>query len=163
MIQLLSFMVLFLSFVDPTLNPRAIAAELEPATLWQPVSPQPGLDQAFAQRKAWVLQEHEIAVDVALLHVLKDAGARPHPRIVIELFDGNRPELEIISTVSRINNTAVIRGTFKPPARGEFTFVASGNIMTGSAQIGDRLYRIEHVVNGRLKLLEVDPAKVPPE
>lgn len=162
--RLLTIVVLLLACVDPSADHRSAAAEpSEAASLWQTVLPPSGPDPAVAQRKAWVLQEREIALDVALLHVLKDAGARPHRRIFIELFDGNRPELDIISTVSRINNTAVVRGTFKPPARGEFTFLATGNIVTGSAQVGDRLYKIEHIVNGRLKLLEVDPAKVPPE
>jgi hypothetical protein len=29
--------------------------------------------------------------------------------------------------------------------------------------VGDRFYKTEHVGNGRLKLLEVDPRKMPPE
>jgi hypothetical protein len=95
--------------------------------------------------------------------VLKDAGARPHPRIAIELFDGATHELDITSTISRSNDTAIIRGTFKPPSRGDFTFVASGNLLVGTMQLGDRLYKTEHVANGQLRLLEVDPEKFPPD
>jgi hypothetical protein len=145
-------------------HPVAFAADLsEPMSLWQAIPPPPLPDQPTAQRKPWVLREREIALDLQLLQVLKDAAARPHPRVVVELFDGTRPELDITSTVSRINDTAVIRGTFKAPSRGDFTFVASGNLLVGSMLLGDRLFKTEHIANGRLKLFEVDPAKLPPE
>jgi hypothetical protein len=110
-----------------------------------------------------VLRERDIAVDMPLLQILKNATARPHPRVAVEFFDGTRHELDITSTVSRFNDTAVIRGSFKPPSRGDFTFVATGNLLVGSLQVGDRVYKTEHAGNGRLKLLEVDPRKMPPE
>ncbi|HJS67292.1 MAG TPA: hypothetical protein VJ760_08205 [Nitrospiraceae bacterium] len=110
-----------------------------------------------------MLRDREIALDLPLLQILKDAGARPHPRIAIKLFDGSSHELDITSTVSRSNDTAVIRGTFKPPSRGDFTFVASGNLLVGTIQLGNRLYKTEHIVNGRLRLLELDPDKMPPD
>ena len=154
---------LFCFLVSPGAAHVALAADLsDPMSLWQGVPP-PILDQPTAQRKPWVLRERDIALDLQLLQVLKNAAARPHPRIVVELFDGARHELDITSTVSRINDTAIIRGTFKPPSRGDFTFVASGNLLVGSMQLGDRLYKTEHMANGRLKLFEVDPAKLPPE
>jgi hypothetical protein len=114
-------------------------------------------------RRPWVLRDREITLDLPLFQILKDAGARPHPRITVELFDGASHELDLTSTVSRSNDTAVIRGTFKLPSRGDFTFVASGNLLVGTMQLGDRLYKTEHIANGRLRLLEVDPAKLPPE
>lgn len=114
-------------------------------------------------RRPWVLRDREITLDLPLFQILKDAGARPHPRITVELFDGTNHELDLTSTVSRSNDTAVIRGTFKPPSRGDFTFVASGNLLVGTMQLGDRLYKTEHIANGRLRLLEVDPEKLPPE
>jgi hypothetical protein len=141
----------------------AFPADLsEPMSLWQGAPP-PVQEQPPVQRKPWVLRERDIVLDVQLLQVLKDATARPHPRITVEFFDGARHELDITSTVSRINDTAIIRGTFKPPSRGDFTFVASGNLLVGSMQLGDRLYKTEHIANGRLRLFEVDPAKLPPE
>ena len=132
-----------------------------PASLWHlaPLT----LEQSPAQLKPWVLREREIALDVHLLEILKDATARPHPRVTVEFFDGNRHELDITSTVSRFNDTAVIRGSFKPPSHGDFTLVASGNVLVGSLQVEGRLYKTEHAGNGRLKLLEVDPRKMPPE
>jgi hypothetical protein len=81
----------------------------------------------------------------------------------VELFDGANHELDITSTISRSNNTAVIRGTFKPPSRGDFTFVVNGSILVASMQVGERLYKTEHIANGRLRLLEIDPEKMPPE
>lgn len=113
--------------------------------------------------RPWVLREREILLDLPLLHVLKDAGARPLPRITIELFDKSNPELDVTSTVSRINDTAVIRGTFKPPSVGNFTFVVTGNVLTGTIQMGDRLYKTEHIANSRLRLVEIDPGKMPPD
>jgi hypothetical protein len=110
-----------------------------------------------------VLRDREIALDLPLFQVLKDAGARPHPRITIELFDGVNPELDISSTISRSNDTAVIRGTFKPPSQGDFTFVASGSLLVGTIQLGNGLYKTEHTANGRLWLLEIDPEKLPPD
>ena len=134
-----------------------------PKSLWQTVLTPPAADQPPTPRKPWVLRDREIVLDLSLLHVLKDAGARPHPRITIELFDRANHELDVMSTVSRSNDTAIIRGTFKPPSRGDFTFVASGNLLIGTIQMGDRLYKTEHIANGRLRLLEIDPEKLPPD
>jgi len=134
-----------------------------PKSLWQTVLTPPAADQPPTPRRPWVLRDREIALDLPLLQVLKDAGARPHPRITVELFDGANHELDITSTVSRINDTAIIRGTFKPPSRGDFTFVVNANLLVGTMQLGDRLYKTEHIANGRLRLLEVDPEKLPPD
>ena len=139
----------------------AVAGETaEPASLWHSATT---TDQSSAQRRPWVIRERDIILDVELLRILKDAAARPHPRMTVEFFDVNRHELDITSTVSRFNDTAVLRGSFKPPSRGDFTLVATGNLLVGSLQVGDRFYKTEHVGNGRLKLLEVDPRKMPPE
>jgi hypothetical protein len=134
-----------------------------PKSLWQTVLTPPAADQPATPRRPWVLRDREIALDLPLFQVLKDAGARPHPRITIELFDSASPELDITSTISRSNDTAVIRGTFKLPSRGDFTFVASGNLLVGTMQLGDHLYKTEHIANGRLRLLEIDPEKLPPD
>lgn len=134
-----------------------------PKSLWQTVLSPPATAQPPTPRRPWVLRDREIALDLPLLQLLKDAGARPHPRITVELFDGTSHELDIISTVSRSNDTAVIRGILKPPSRGDFTFVASGNLLVGTIQLGDRLYKTEHIANGRLRLLEIDPEKMPPD
>jgi len=134
-----------------------------PKRLWQTVLIPPTADQPPTPRRPWVLHDREIALDLPLLQVLKDAGARPHPRITIELFDRASHELDITSTVSRSDDTAIIRGTFKPPSRGDFTFVASGSLLVGTIQLGDRLYKTEHIANGRLRLLEIDPEKLPPD
>ena len=156
---LVSTVVGLLCFAVPL---GAVAGEtLEPASLWHSAPPVP--DAASPQRRPWVLRERNIAVDVPLLQILKNATARPHPRVAVEFFDGTRHELDITSTVSRFNDTAVIRGSFKPPSRGDFTLVATGNLLVGSLHIGDRVYKTEHAGNGRLKLLEVDPRKMPPE
>jgi len=140
-------------------------AEERPAakSLWQTVLTPPTADQPPMPRRPWVLRDREITLDLPLFQILKDAGARPHPRITVELFDGANHELDLTSTISRSNDTAVIRGTFKLPSRGDFTFVASGNLLVGTMQLGDRLYKTEHIANGRLRLLEVDPEKLPPD
>jgi len=165
--RVMSFVFVMITIISvfPCLElPDATAGDsVESTSLWRGAAPASTPDQTTGQRKPWVLREREIAVDVQLLQILKDATARPHPRITVEFFDGNRHELDITSTVSRFNDTAVIRGSFKPPSRGDFTLVASGNLLVGSLQCGDRLYKTEHVGNGRLKLLEVDPRKMPPE
>ena len=134
-----------------------------PKRLWRTVLIPPTADQPPMPRRPWVLHDREIALDLPLLQVLKDAGARPHPRITIELFDRTNHELDIMSTVSRSDDTAIIRGTFKPPSRGDFTFVASGSLLVGTIQLGERLYKTEHIANGRLRLLEIDPEKLPPD
>jgi hypothetical protein len=134
-----------------------------PKSLWQTVLTPPAADQPLTPRRPWVLRDQEIALDLPLLQVLKDAGARPHPRITIELFDGADHELDITSTISRSNDSAIIRGTFKPPSRGDFTFVVNGSLLVGTIQLGDRLYKTEHIANSRLRLLEIDPEKMPPD
>lgn len=132
-----------------------------PQGLWHAVLSPPPVGQPSLPQNPWVLREREITLDLPLLQILKDAGARPLPRITIELFDQTNPELDVTSTVSRINDTAVIRGTFKPPARGDFTFVITGNLLIGTIQMADRLYKTEHMTNGRLQLVEIDPDKMP--
>ncbi len=134
-----------------------------PKSLWQTVLPPPTAYQPPTLRRPWVLRDREIALDLSLLQILKDAGARPHPRISVELFDGANHELDITSTISRSNDSAVIRGTFKPPSRGDFTFVVNVSLLVATMQLGDRLYKTEHIANGRLRLLEIDPEKMPPD
>lgn len=134
-----------------------------PKSLWHPVQTSPGTEHPSVPRKPWVLRDREIILDLPLLHLLKDAGARPLPRITIELFDHLNPEIDVTSTVSRINDTSVIRGTFKPPTRGDFTFAISGNLLIGTIQMGHRRYKTEHIANGRLRLLEINPDKLPPD
>ena len=132
-----------------------------PKGLWHSVLTPPSAGQPPMPRKPWMLRERVITLDDPLLQILKDAGARPLPRITIELFDNTNPELDVSSTVSRINNTAVIRGTFKPPVQGDFTFVITGNLLIGTIQIGDRIYKTDHIANGRLRLVELDPDRMP--
>lgn len=156
--------VLIAAVLDGVFGQVAWADDLPtPKHLWRTVLIPSTADQPPMPRRPWVLHDREIALDLPLLQVLKDAGARPHPRITIELFDRANHELDIMSTVSRSDDTAIIRGTFKPPSRGDFTFVASGSLLVGTIQLGDRLYKTEHIANGRLRLLEIDPAKLPPD
>lgn len=132
-----------------------------PQSLWQTVLTPPLTNQLPLPKKPWMLRDREIALDLPLLHRLKDAGARPLPTITVELFDNANPELDVSSTVSRINDTSVVRGTFKPPVQGDFTFVITGNLLIGTIQIGNRIYKTDHIGNGRLRLVELDPDKMP--
>ena len=132
-----------------------------PKSLWQTVLTPPLTNQPPLPKKPWMLRDREIALDLPLLHRLKDAGARPLPKITVELFDQANPELDVSSTISRINDTSVVRGTFKPPVQGDFTFVITGNLLIGTIQIGNRLYKTDHIGNGRLRLVELDPDKMP--
>lgn len=133
----------------------------EPKSLWHTILNPPPITQPQTPKKPWMLRDREIELDLSLLKVLKDAGARPLPMITVELFDNANPELDVSSTVSRINDTAVIRGTFKPPVQGDFTFVITGNLLVGTIQIGPRIYKTDHIGNGRLRLVELDPDKMP--
>jgi hypothetical protein len=162
-IRLFSYLLLT-AVLGMVFGPLAWADERPtPKSLWRTVPPPPVADQAPTPRRPWVLRDREIALDIPLLQVLKDAGARPHPRITVELFDGASQELDISSTISRSNDTAVIRGTFKSPSKGDFTFVVNGSLLVGTMQVGERLYKTEHITNGRLRLLEIDPEKLPPD
>jgi len=129
-----------------------------PSTVWQSAP-----DDAPAPRKPWVLRERAIALNPQSLQTLKDASARPYPPVFIELFDGARYELDITSTISRSNDSAVIRGLLKDSPHGDFTFYISGSVMASTIHVGDRLFKIEHVSNGHHRLLEANPAKLPPE
>jgi hypothetical protein len=138
-------------------------------SLWADETPLPSMvwhsvpDDAPAPRKPWVIRDRAIAVNPQSLQTLKDAAARPHPPAFIELFDGARYELDIASTISRINDSAVIRGLLKDSPQGDFTFYISGSVMAGTIHVGDRLFKIEHVSNGHHHLLEVNQAKLPPD
>jgi hypothetical protein len=160
----LSGSILFVILLGGIFGQTTLAEE--PPTvqlLWQTAPPSPAVDQSSTSRKPWILRDREIALDLALLNILKDAGARPHPRIVMELFDGERHELDITSTVSRHNDSAIVRGTFKPPSKGDFTFAINGNVLVGTMHLSDHLYKTEHIANGRLRLLEIDPERLPPD
>ena len=129
-----------------------------PSSVWQSVP-----DQAPAPRKPWVLRDRAIALSPQWLQTLKDAAARPHPPVSIDLFDGTRYELDITSTISRINDSAVVRGLLKNTPHGDFTFSINGSVMAGTIHVGDRLFTIEHVSNGHHRLLELNPATLPPD
>lgn len=132
--------------------------------LWHATTPpaQPP-DQSPKPKEPWVLRQREIVLNAELFQIFKDAAARPHPGIGIELFDGDRYNLDITSTVSRMDDTSIVKGKILPPAVGDFSFVASGNLLVGTIHVGNRLYKTEHIVNGRLRLIEVDPDKLPPD
>lgn len=140
----------------------AFGAELSFAPLlWRTVPP-PGItDQPPLPKKPWMLRERDIAFDEALLRTLKDAAARPHPPVAVELFDAGRYELDVISTLSRINDTSFIRGQLKPADSGEFSLVLNGTTVTGSFQFGKRVFKIESLGNGRHRLIEIDPEQEP--
>jgi len=133
-----------------------------PALLWMPAAVQPG-QAPLPNKKPWVIREREIAFDPLALTTVKDAAARPHPPLSIELFDGRTYELDVASTVSRLSDLSTVKGTLKNTARSTWSFVISGPLVNGTLQVGDRLYKVEHVQNGRHRLLEVDPTKLPPE
>jgi hypothetical protein len=134
-----------------------------PTLLWRsmPSEATPNMPQPLM--KPWIIRERPIAFDPQLLAILKDAGARPHPPVTIELFDAVQYQLEITSTLSRINDSAVIRGLLKGPIRGDVTLIVNGTVVMGTILLGDRLFKVEHVSNGRHRLLELDPAKLPPD
>lgn len=134
-----------------------------PRSLWHLTQTPPSLSQPPEPKKPWMVRDREITLDLPLLSLLKDAGARPLPRISVELFDGAGPELDVVSTVSRINDTAVIRGRLTPPSQGDFTFAITGNLLTGTLHMGNRSYKTEHIGHGRLHLIEIDPDKMPPD
>jgi hypothetical protein len=132
------------------------------ARLWQNTPNQ--TDSApLPPKKPWVIRDREIAFDPALVAMLKDASARPHSSITISLFDEKSYELDIVSTVSRLSDVASVKGTLKNVPRSTWSLVVSGALVNGTVQIGDRLYKVEHVQNGRHRLMEVDPTKLPPE
>lgn len=129
-----------------------------PSTLWQNAP-----EQAPVPRKPWILHDRPIALNLQSLLTLKDAAARPHPPLFIELFNGLRYELVIDSTISRSNDSAVIRGLLKHSSHGDFIFFINGSVMAGTIHVGNRLFKVEHVSNGRHRLLELNPAKLPPD
>lgn len=129
-----------------------------PATLWQNAP-----EQAPLPRKPWIIHDRAIALNLPSLLTLKDAAARPHTPLFIELFNGLRYELAIDSTISRSNDSAVVRGLLKHSDHGDFIFYINGTVMAATIHVGHRLFKVEHVANGRHRLLELNPAKLPPD
>lgn len=133
-------------------------AEPSPAPLLWRAIPPPGItDQPSSPKKPSILREREIAFDELLIKTLKDAAARPLPPVAVELFDAGRYELDVISTLARINDTSFIRGQLKPQDSGEFSFVLNGATVTGTVRLGRRVFKIEPLGNGRHRLIEIDP------
>jgi hypothetical protein len=141
----------------------AAGEPLVSTALWRDMPSDTLADQPMPPRKPWVIRERAIVFDPQLLSILKDAGARPHPPVTIDLFDAVLYQLEITSTLSKFNDSAVIRGILKGPARGDVTLLVNGTVVAGTIQLGERLFKVEHVSNGHHRLLELDPAKVPPD
>jgi len=131
--------------------------------LWRDISPPTAQGQPLPAKKPWVIREREIAFDPQLLALLKNAAARPHPPIAIDLFQGRTYELDVSSTVSRLSDLSSVRGTLKNTPKTTWVLIISGSVVNGSLQVGERLYKVEHLFNGRHRLLEVDPLKMPPE
>lgn len=96
-----------------------------------------------------------------MVKTLKDAAARPLPPMAVELFDAGRYELDVISTLARINDTSFIRGQLKPQDSGEFSLVLNGGTVTGTVHLGRRVFKIEPLGNGRHHLIEIDPEQEP--
>jgi hypothetical protein len=133
-------------------------AESSPAPLlWRTAPTVSPSDQPLPPKKPSILRERDIAFDERLVKMLKDAAARPLPPIAVELFDAGRYELEVISTLARNNDTSFIRGQLKPQDSGEFSLVLNGATVTGTVQLGRRVFKIESLGNGRHRLIEIDP------
>ncbi|BFU94207.1 MAG: protein of unknown function [Nitrospira sp.] len=131
--------------------------------LWREMSDQASQGRPFPPKKPWVIREREIVLDPQLLALLKNAAARPIPPIAIDLFHGHAYELDVSSSLARLSDISTVRGSLKHVPKGSWSLIISGNVVNGTVQVGDRLYKIEHVFNGRHRLLEVDPAKMPPD
>ncbi|MEY4527942.1 MAG: hypothetical protein RL768_1661 [Nitrospirota bacterium] len=131
--------------------------------LWRMVPTVTPSDQASLQKKAAILRERDIAFDELLVKTLKDAAARPLPPIAVELFDAGRYELDVISTLARNNDTSFVRGQLKPQDSGEFSLVLNSATVTGTVQLGRRVFKIEPLGNGRHRLIEIDPKQSPQE
>ncbi len=151
--------LLFLTLCSLSLLDSALfGAEPSPAPLlWRTVPTASPSDQPSLQKKAAVLRERDIAFDELLVKTLKDAAARPLQPIAVELFDAGRYELDVISTLARINDTSFIRGQLKPQDSGEFSLVLNGATVTGTIQLRQRVFKIESLGNGRHRLIEIDP------
>ena len=142
----------------------AFGAEPTPAPLLWRAIPPPGItDQPPLPKKPWILRERDIAFNETLLRTLKDAAARPHPPVAVELFDAGRYELDIVSTLARSNDTSFVRGQFKPPGQGDFSLVINGASVTGTFQPSQRVFKIESLGNGRHRVIEIDPEQEPKE
>lgn len=136
----------------------SFGAEPSPTPLlWRTAPNVSPSDQPLPPKKPSILRERDIAFDERLVKTLKDAAARPLPPIAIDLFDAGRYELDVISTLARINDTSFIRGQLKPQDSGEFSFVLNGATVTGTMQLGRRVFKIESLGNGRHRLIEIDP------
>jgi hypothetical protein len=150
-------------FLILSISPAWSADQAVPPRLWQDAPPQPAPEQPLPAKKPWVIRQRDIVFDPQLLALLRDATARPHPPIAIELFEGRDYELDVTSTVSRLSDLSTVRGTLKDTARATWSLALNGNLVSGTIQVGDRLYKVEHVQNDRHRLLEVDPKKAPPD
>ena len=125
--------------------------------LWRAAPVPAAIDQPTLPKKSWLLREQEIALDSTLVQILKDATARPLPPIVVEFPDAGRFELDVLSTLSRINDTSIVRGQLKPPGRSDFTIVITGTTVAATFPLSHRLFKVESLGNGRHRLIEIDP------
>ena len=142
----------------------SFGADPSPAPLlWRTAPATNPSGQPLPPKKPSILREREIVFDGLLVKILKDAAARPLPPIAVELFDAGRYELDVVSTLSRINDTSFIRGQLKPIDAGEFSLVLNGSTVTGTFQLGRRVFKIESLGNGRHRLIEIDPEQSPQE
>lgn len=157
--------LLFLTVCSlPLLGSALFGAEPSPTPLlWHAIPTVSPSDQPLPPTQPTVLREREIVFDERLVKTLKDAAARPLPPMAVELFDAERYELDVISTLARINDTSFVRGQLKPIDAGEFSLVLNGATVTGTVHLGRRVFKIEPLGNGRHRLIEIDPEQSPQE
>ena len=162
--HLLHQVLMLAVFLLPILVDSSFGGEPPSAPLlWRTAPPVNPSDQPLPQKKPTILREREIVFDELLVKVLKDAAARPHPPVAVELFDAGRYELDIVSTLARSNDTSFVRGQFKPPGQGDFSLVINGASVTGTFQSSQRVFKIESLGNGRHRVIEIDPEQEPKE
>lgn len=131
--------------------------------LWHTIAAPNTGGQSTPPKYSWILHEQEIAFEWSLLQMVKDAAARPLPPLAVEFFDAGRYDLDVVSTVSRMNDTSLVRGELKLPGQGDFSLVINGSAVTGSFQLKQRVFKIESLGNGRHRLIEIDQEQEPKE
>jgi hypothetical protein len=136
-----------------------VASDFYP--LWEPLSRSTQPEGRAMEH--WALDQQPISFREPVLFMLNDT-TRPLPMsFSMALSDKHKRDVDIISRKTGPSLSTVVEGKVRGTPPGDILLAIKGEAVAGTVRIGKRTWKIEYTGNGRHRLVEVDPEKLPPD
>jgi len=129
--------------------------------LWAPQSQAAAPDSARAKQNPWVLREQSVMPREDLLALLCDMDQPLPSRIVLDLFDGSSPVFLPQTRTVGGTGSIVVTGPLAGEPANDVTVVIKGQVLIATFRAGSKIWMVEHVEQGKHRLVEIDPEKYP--